>query len=486
MRNPLVVSALLDEEIKCCRIAGPFNTIPFPNAFISPLGLIPKKVAGLFRLIHDLSFPKGNSVNDGIPQNLRTVHYESFDDAINYILNQGPGVRLMKCDIKSAYRLIPICPSDRPLLGFQWGDLYYFDKSLTMGLASACQIFECFSSAIKFILIRYIHNVFIVKILDDFLVITSSQHVCPISAYVTLLAIFKALGIPLAEDKCVPPCRSLTFLGFEIDTVDMCVKLPIDKLIKCNRLIDRVLLRRKVKVRDIQSVCGLLQWACKAIVPGRAFLRRLYDALGIASPYYWRRVTVEMREDLLVWKTFLAYYNGRNIMLSTKLSPHFYLYSDASKSIGYGCVINNKQWFYGVWPNTWQPFSIIVLELCPILLALATWAPLLANKTVHVYTDNLGLVSALNSQSVKDRTLMALIRRVVFLLLHFNILLFAIHISGSKNLLADSLSRGRVNFFQSMCPDADVVPSTIPADWQLSNWTPLSPISYAALLHRGL
>ena len=174
-------------------------------------------------------------------------------------------------------------------------------------------------------------------------------------------------------------------------------------------------------------------------------------------------------------------------MLSTKLlSPHFYLYSDASKSIGYGCVINNKQWFYGVWPKTWQPFSIIVLELCPILLALATWAPLLANKTVHVYTDNLGLVSALNSQSVKDRTLMALIRRVVFLLLHFNILLFAIHISGSKKLLADSLSRGRVTFFESMCPDANVVPSTIPADWQLSNWTPLSPISYAALLLRGL
>ena len=208
VHNPLVVSVLLDEEIKCCRIAGPFNTIPFPNAFISPFGLIPKKVAGLFRLIHDLSFPKGNSVNDGIPQNLHTVHYESFDDAINYILSQGPGVRLMKCDIKSVYPLIPVCPSDRPLLGFQWADLHYFDKSLTMGLASAYQIFECFSSSIKFILIRYIYNVFIVKILDNFLVITSSQHVCPISAYVTLLAIFKALDIPLAEDKCMPPCRS--------------------------------------------------------------------------------------------------------------------------------------------------------------------------------------------------------------------------------------------------------------------------------------
>ena len=93
-------------------------------------------------------------------------------------------------------------------------------------------------------------------------------------------------------------------------------------MIKCNRFIDRLLLRRKVIVRDIQFVCGLLQWACKAVVPSRAFLRRLYDALGIASPYNWQRVTVEMLEDLIVWNTFLAYYNGRNIMISTKiLSP---------------------------------------------------------------------------------------------------------------------------------------------------------------------
>ena len=164
-----------------------------------------------------MSFPKGNSVNDGIPQNLCTVHYESFDDAINYILSQSPGVRLMKCDIKSAYRLISVCLSDRPLLCFQWGDLYYFNKSLITGLALACQIFKCFSSAIKFILLRYIHNVFIVKILDDFLLIILSQHVCPISAYQTLLAIFKALCIPQADDKCMPPFRSLIFLEFEID-----------------------------------------------------------------------------------------------------------------------------------------------------------------------------------------------------------------------------------------------------------------------------
>ena len=82
--NPLVLSALSDKKIKCCRIVEPFNIILFSNAIISHFGLIPKKVAGQFRLIRDLFFSKDNSVNDGIPYNLRTVHNESLDDSIHF------------------------------------------------------------------------------------------------------------------------------------------------------------------------------------------------------------------------------------------------------------------------------------------------------------------------------------------------------------------------------------------------------------------
>jgi hypothetical protein len=49
------------------RIAGPFLSPPFQNLVCSPLGLIPKNIPGKFRLIHDLSFPKGNSINSHIP-----------------------------------------------------------------------------------------------------------------------------------------------------------------------------------------------------------------------------------------------------------------------------------------------------------------------------------------------------------------------------------------------------------------------------------
>ena len=45
------------------RIAGPFLSPPFEPFITSPLGVVPKSEEGKFRVIHDLSFPKNNSVN---------------------------------------------------------------------------------------------------------------------------------------------------------------------------------------------------------------------------------------------------------------------------------------------------------------------------------------------------------------------------------------------------------------------------------------
>ena len=54
---------------------------PTVNFVCSPTGLVPKKVEGEFRLIHHLSYPKGTSVNDGIPDYLSTVSYATVDTA---------------------------------------------------------------------------------------------------------------------------------------------------------------------------------------------------------------------------------------------------------------------------------------------------------------------------------------------------------------------------------------------------------------------
>jgi hypothetical protein len=44
----------------------------------SPIGLVPKNETGKFRMIHDLSVPKDNSVNSGTPKEYTQVNYENF------------------------------------------------------------------------------------------------------------------------------------------------------------------------------------------------------------------------------------------------------------------------------------------------------------------------------------------------------------------------------------------------------------------------
>ena len=62
------VQACIDTELSYNAIAGPFNSPPFADDFVcSPLQTVPKRGSSTRRVVMDLSFPQGSSVNDGIP-----------------------------------------------------------------------------------------------------------------------------------------------------------------------------------------------------------------------------------------------------------------------------------------------------------------------------------------------------------------------------------------------------------------------------------
>ena len=110
----------LIKERQSERILGPpFNCSPLSSLRVSPLGVIPKKAPGEFRMIHHLSFPYGDSVNTFIPPEFSKVKYATVDDAINFIKVLGQSCVLAKTDVRSTFRLIPVHPSDHPLLGLQ-------------------------------------------------------------------------------------------------------------------------------------------------------------------------------------------------------------------------------------------------------------------------------------------------------------------------------------------------------------------------------
>ena len=129
-KNPDGVRQKIYKEIQAGRVAGPFCKLPFKKFRISPLGLVPKHKPGEFLLIHHLSFPKGDSVNDFIDPKLCSVSYIRFDVAVHMVQRLGKGALLGKSDLKHAFRLIPVAKADFPLLGFKF-DGYYFFCSVT-------------------------------------------------------------------------------------------------------------------------------------------------------------------------------------------------------------------------------------------------------------------------------------------------------------------------------------------------------------------
>ena len=105
------------KEVSLGRVSGPHLHPPWDHLVVSPLGIVPKKEPGCFRLIHHLSYPEGESVNDGIPPDCCSVQYASVDDAVELVRKAGPGAAMAKADIESAFKLLPVHPDSFHLLG---------------------------------------------------------------------------------------------------------------------------------------------------------------------------------------------------------------------------------------------------------------------------------------------------------------------------------------------------------------------------------
>lgn len=59
-------------------------------------------------MIVDLSYPSQRSINDGVDPDLSSIRFSSVDDAVKFILGLGRGTLLLKVDLKSAYRIVPV------------------------------------------------------------------------------------------------------------------------------------------------------------------------------------------------------------------------------------------------------------------------------------------------------------------------------------------------------------------------------------------
>ena len=259
------------------------------------------------------------------------------DAAVRIITAMGPGVRLAKFNIESAYRLIPVHPDDRPLLGMMWRDKLYVDTTLPFGLRSAPKLFSAVADALQWIME---HNGVpeLLHYLDDFLIFGVPDSLECQQALEKALQLCLKLGVPVAKSKTEGPATSITFLGIELDTVAMMVQLPSEKLHRLQRVISKWADRRACSKRELLSLIGLLQHACCVVKPGRSFLRRMITLSTVAKELHHRiRLNRGFRSDLQWWASFLPSWNGVSMMSGVvPACPTASITSDASGSWGCG------------------------------------------------------------------------------------------------------------------------------------------------------
>ena len=486
IKNPEVVSDYIAKELSAGRLVElSAEEAASLNIHCSPIGIIPKKnKPGRWRLIVDLSSPEDASVNDGIEKEICSLSYTSVDAVADKVLALGRGAMLAKMDIKQAYRMVPIHPQDRHLLGMRWEGKVYVDKTLPFGLRSAPIIFSALADALAWMMLRKGVS-FVDHYIDDFITAGRPRSMECHNNLQTMLETCDSTGTPVEPDKTEGPSTVLVFLGIEIDTTAMQLRLPADKLARLKELLWKWRGKKECKKRDLKSLIGVLSHACKVVKPGRTFLRRLIDLSKIVTkPSHFVRLNREARSDIEWWFRFADRWNGVSIMcLSNSRNCNITVTSDASGWWGCGAFHKDK-WFQLRWPDAIQETQITVKELVPIVLAAAVWGTSWMGRNVMSYCDNAAVVAILNKGDCKEPQAMHLMRCLAFLKAKFQFSLYASHISGVNNDLADALSRDNLQYFLSNRPQAQLSPTPLPPelldltiikkpDWTSPVWTNL-------------
>ena len=478
LEHPEVVGRYVEEELHQGRFVGPLSTDP--GIHVSRFGVIPKgRDANRWRLITDLSHPAGASVNDGINQSWCSLTYITVEEVSQRVVALGRGALMAKVDIKSAYRLVPIHPEDRPLLGVQWAGQCFIDLMLPFGLRSAPKIFTAIADALEWCIRRRGVND-VEHYLDDFIVFgPPASPVCQHSLDI-LSEECEALGVPLAVEKTCGPTTCLTFLGIEVDTMEAVLRLPAEKLERLRSYTAEWAQKRSCTKRDLESLVGFLQYCCKVVRPGRSFLRRMIALQSaVVSPHHHIRLGAEFRSDLRWWQVFATRWNGVSLLPSVQ-QPAICLVSDASGSWGCGAWCGSH-WFQLQWSLALQPLGIAAKELIPVLAAIAIWGHEWARRSVLCHCDNQAVVSVMRSRYSRDPVLMGLLRCLFFFEAYYNCTLSATYIPGPLNDRADDLSRDRLPSFRLKVPQADDHATLLPFpllrlletpqhDWSSPSW----------------
>ncbi len=430
------VDQKINESLSLGRLVGPWSSPPCLEYVCSSGG-------SKIRLIHDLSYPPGKSVNDHInPEDFR-LHYKSIDDAVGMCLSFDEPCFLAKSDLQSAFSHVFVQPRFWHLLGFKWREKFYASAVLPFGLRSSPALFEKFARALEYMSIRRGASIRTLHYLDDSITAGSCAWECKQSIDVIMDTALKA-GFDLQPEKCTNPSQVIEFLGIQINTVEQTLSITNERLQEITLLLDQWIGKKRCTKRELLSLIGKLSFVSRVVRAGRTFLRRLI-CLSTKVKYLHYKVNLnsEARKDIVWWRSCIASHNGVSMFPSHIVNNECHVVWTDASDVALGAVFGDR-WtmvpFVG--DKAWiKEKPIHFREMLAVCIALVSFSQWLSNAKVLFMVDNQAIVHAVNNGSIKCNDTMELVRSLYFVLSKHNIECVSEYIPTKDNVLADALSR---------------------------------------------
>ncbi len=464
LEHDIEVSKFIHNNLSLGRVVGPWSHPPCDGYVASPIGAFIRSGSNKVRVIHDLSYPAGDSINDHIDPDKFNLQYVTVDDAAK-MCSQFHEAWMAKSDLASAFLHVLVKPQYWHLLGFKWKGLYYAFSVLPFGCRASPKLFDTLACGLEYMAKNRGTCNYTCHYLDDTFTCNSTRESCQAS-----IDIFnetaRLAGFTVQEDKCTKASQVMEFLGVVINTVEGTLSISQERMSEIVSLLEKWQQKRSCTKRQLLTLIGKLSFAARVIRSGRTFLRRLIDLSKKAKHLHHRlKLNVSAKLDMKWWLNCIASHNGITMFPSDwSESNYTIMFSDASDQ---ACAF--------VWGNKWSvcPFQgkytplkdtpIHFRELLAVCKGVATCGNDLRNSKLKVMVDNQAICYAINSGTIKCVQTMELIRSLYFMLCMYNIDIKAEYIHTKDNVWADALSRLDMSKFWCTCPGAQRS-MTFPAD----------------------
>ena len=405
--------------------------VPHPPSpgFYSRLFLTPKATGG-WRPIIDLKrlnpYVRGDRYKQETPQQIR----ESLHS----------GMWAISLDLKDAFFHVPISQRSRKYLRFCYQGRTYQYRALPFGLKTAPWIFTKVISQVMGM--PELKDYTVHPYLDDWLGPVPSYQV-GVQAAGQLVTTCTDVGLKLNIPKSqLVPTQHFTYLGTEYDLVRGLMGTPPEQRLKIAQRVEKFLSSPAQPAIRWLSMLGLLGSQEKVVRFGRARIRTLQWAMKSQ----WRvekqgwfhpvKITPDVRQACLWW----ADPANTTLTMPIHVPEHTVRVTTDASTVGWGGFSGHLS-FHGTWSTEERAQHINWLETRAVRYTLEQLLPP-AGSSILCETDNTSALCQINKQGgTRSHSLNQEVQLLLDLAEKRGWFLQAIHIPGSRNVLADLLSR---------------------------------------------